>query len=261
MKKKIAIDIGHSKDTFAKSNSKGIRVPEHFEEFWFNSAVGAMVIDELMNNYKDVFNVIVTQPIESTEVPLTRRIDLVNSEKADMFISIHADWNANTSANGYWVFYREGNLLGKKLAEIWNRHAKNLMSHTDRGIWKSIPNDWTNFYVLRTTTTIPSILIEHAFFSNNQDRELLKSKEFQKLCKDLIIKTICEYFGAVYKGSEDVVEKIKVKATILGNNTELEGFMFEGRNYIQIRELLEKLGFKVGWDNETKTVLVDFELK
>lgn len=50
--------------------------------------------------------------------------------------------------------------------------------------------------------------------------------------------------------------KSKVKINYKGKVIEVGGYVNEGRNYVQLRETFEKLGFKVDWDNTKKEVII-----
>lgn len=60
----------------------------------------------------------------------------------------------------------------------------------------------------------------------------------------------------------DIVEnelnllKNRVKVNFNGVDYVFKGFLKDGTNYVQIREVFEKLGYEVSWDNKTKTVLI-----
>ena len=47
-----------------------------------------------------------------------------------------------------------------------------------------------------------------------------------------------------------------VKASYKGRQFNFDGFMKDNTNYVQIRQVLEALGYRVGWDNASKTVLI-----
>lgn len=47
-----------------------------------------------------------------------------------------------------------------------------------------------------------------------------------------------------------------VKATYKGKQFNFDGFMKDESNYVQIRQVLEALGYRIDWDNKTKTVLI-----
>lgn len=47
-----------------------------------------------------------------------------------------------------------------------------------------------------------------------------------------------------------------VKASYKGRQFNFDGFMKDNTNYVQIRQVLEALGYRVEWDNASKTVLI-----
>ena len=57
---------------------------------------------------------------------------------------------------------------------------------------------------------------------------------------------------------DDKVEKTKIKVSIHGKPKVLEGFLKDQTNYVPIR-LLEELGYKVSWEQTTKTVKVEYK--
>lgn len=61
-------------------------------------------------------------------------------------------------------------------------------------------------------------------------------------------------FPVTSKGSKPVVSMPGVKVSFNGKSAEIEGFKSNGKNYCGIRELLEFLGYKVGWSNGTITI-------
>lgn len=48
----------------------------------------------------------------------------------------------------------------------------------------------------------------------------------------------------------------KVKVNFKGRPFEVEGYLKDGSNYVKIRDVFEKAGFTVDWDNVTKTVII-----
>lgn len=196
--KKIILDIGHGIDTIGKG------VPE-LKEFNFNQAVVKYATElAKINN----INVILTQPFDGKEVPLSERTRIANSSNAKLLISIHADYSANKNINGHWAFYWHNKLESKKLAEIWNKYAKDILPNPNRGICPSEPNFWTNFHMVREIKTMPSILVEHGFMSNIEDLKLLKTEEFRKLCAEVIIRTVCEYLDIPFKEDKSMHKDI-----------------------------------------------------
>lgn len=51
---------------------------------------------------------------------------------------------------------------------------------------------------------------------------------------------------------------VDIKMSFDGGPAEkFEGVFVDGRNFVGARQILERLGFKVGWDNKTQVILVD----
>ena len=48
----------------------------------------------------------------------------------------------------------------------------------------------------------------------------------------------------------------KVKINFKGKEFKIEGYLKDGSNYVKVRDLLEAIGYKVDWNNNTKTVIV-----
>ena len=53
-----------------------------------------------------------------------------------------------------------------------------------------------------------------------------------------------------------VENKEKVKFNLLGKEYSFEGLIKDGKTYVTARDLLEALGFTVGWEAQSKTVIV-----
>ena len=49
---------------------------------------------------------------------------------------------------------------------------------------------------------------------------------------------------------------IDQRITLDGQEIELIGYVINGNNYFQLRDLGDKLGFGVSWDNDTRTVVI-----
>ena len=52
---------------------------------------------------------------------------------------------------------------------------------------------------------------------------------------------------------------IDQRITLDGQEIELIGYVINGNNYFQLRDLGDKLGFGVSWDNDTHTVVITTE--
>ena len=93
-----------------------------------------------------------------------------NYSKADLFISIHCNAAGNPLARGTETFVFDFDSKACKLADCIQKQITDSLGTINRGIKEA------NFYVLRRTT-MPAILVEVAFISNEDDAELLKTRQ------------------------------------------------------------------------------------
>ena len=197
----VAFDAGHGIDTYPPA--KG--VPE-MAEFEFNAAVVdyAMILAA-----RNDLQILLTQDLNGVDTPLPARTRIALNAGADLLVSFHADWSPNPSARGHWVFYWYDHPPSRRLAEIWDRHARELLPIPRRGPTPSRPGTWTNFHMTREPARrgMPSILVEHGFMSNPDDLEHLLSEEYRRLCAVVAVKACCEFLDKPYRGDEEMTQK------------------------------------------------------
>jgi N-acetylmuramoyl-L-alanine amidase len=179
---KLFINAGHGKNTPGKRTPDGT-----MREYDFNSAVAKQVRD----NLEEYENVKVFFPhSDSMDVPLQERTDFANEEKADAYISIHANafsgvWN---SANGIETFIYPG--AGddtKQLAKLIHTEMIEMTKRKDRGLKEA------NFHELRETD-MPAVLVECGFMTNLVESKLLKTVSYRLLCARAITEGLVTYF-------------------------------------------------------------------
>lgn len=156
-------------------------------------------------------------------IPLRKRIELAKKNKADVFISIHADSSENKKASGISVFSlsdvasdKEAHRLAKKenevdkilgieksikdpliygsLIKMFQREAMNDSSILAKNIISNLKETklalnrghrFAGFAVLKSYD-IPSVLIEIGFLSNKQEeKKMLNSKYMKNLSQGL----------------------------------------------------------------------------
>lgn len=159
------LDNGHGADT------KGKRSPvwkdgTQLLEFEFNRNVVKYLSFMLKQaKIRNIVNV-----TEENDISLSERCKRANNSLKDgdnaIFISIHSNAFKNEKVNGFEVhYYTQDNL-----AQVFQDQLKVLGN--DRGIKKS------NFYVLKHTT-MPAILTENGFYTNEEECKRLLTPEFQ----------------------------------------------------------------------------------
>ncbi len=156
-------------------------------------------------------------------VPLQRRPWVAIQNKADLFLSIHADGAPNNSARGLSVFTlsergassRTARLLAKKENALFEKKLdviqtleRDITSHQSRVLGEMLLSglkdttslhtdsvEYANFIVLKSLK-IPSCLVELGFISNEQDRELLSKSFYLSYLAKEMSKIIANYFDS-----------------------------------------------------------------
>lgn len=124
---------------------------------------------------------------------LTQRAEIANKAKADAFISVHCNAFSEASANGtetyYYAVESDAALTNnrKALATAVQNRMISATGLRNRGVK-------TNNFTVITKTTMPSILVETAFITNENEEKLLKTSDFQKKVAAAICAGVVEYF-------------------------------------------------------------------
>lgn len=117
------------------------------------------------------------------------RADIANTSNADIFVSIHQNSYPNESVRGAQVFYYENSEKSRLLAEsIQNELVRFVDPNNKRGVESN-----SNYYVLKRTT-IPAVIVESGFLSNNAERLQLMDENYQERIAWGIYLGIVNYF-------------------------------------------------------------------
>lgn len=117
---------------------------------------------------------------------LSRRIDMLEKNKSNLYLSIHLNWYNDYYYGGAEVLYNKINSKNKLLAEsITNSLEKNKI--------KTREIRTTNLYLYRNTK-VPGILLECGFLSNSNDRYLLQTLNYQEKFSKVIVEGLIDYF-------------------------------------------------------------------
>ena len=221
-KRIIVIDPGHGgKD----SGAVGIR--KKLEKN-ITLAVGLLLKKKIEDNSN--FKVILTRKTDIF-LKLRDRTKIAKKYNADIFISLHADYNRNKRTRGISLYTLSENASDKEAAALARRENKadflgnvdlsdetsevtnilidltkretlNQSSHLVNFLIKEFKNDmnllqrthrFAGFAVLKSLD-IPSVLIEMGYLSNLKDSKLLNDKNYHnKICDD-ILKAVKKYF-------------------------------------------------------------------
>lgn len=106
---------------------------------------------------------------------MKRRIGIIEEAQPQIVVSIHQNSYHEEYVHGAQVFYYNGSVTGKRLAElIQKRFVLNVDAENKR---ESKAND--SYYLLKKTSC-PIVIVECGFLSNGAEAEKLKTREYQE---------------------------------------------------------------------------------
>ena len=218
--RRIVVDPGHGGHDPGATGPDGSREKDVVLDIGLKLArklKDELGIDVVMTRSTDVF------------IPLEERTAIANKVNADLFVSIHANASLNKSASGIETYYlnlaktekaarvaaRENNtylekvsLLQAILFDLMANYKLNdsarLADEVQKSLCKKVTKQYPGtknlgvkqgpFYVL-VGATMPSILVETAFISNQNEVTRLKDPEFQDTTASGIIDGIKGYIA------------------------------------------------------------------
>lgn len=123
---------------------------------------------------------------EDIFVSLDERVSFAEEKNTDIFVSIHCNaLPSDPLRRGTRTYYYNEN--SKYLAEIIQSNLVEEIQTTNEGIKTA------GFVVIKKTTS-PSVLVEVAYLTNEEDEKLLSDEEFRKRVAGGIYKGIKSYF-------------------------------------------------------------------
>lgn len=178
-------------------------------------------------------------------VELSERAALANNLGVDYFISVHCNSATNQTAKGTETLVYALGGEAEKLAKTVQARLIDVLKTSDRGV------KTRNVYVLRKTK-MPAILVELAFISNPEEEKLLTNSVWQQKAAQTIAKGVANYLGINLEGDDEGVQKTKV----IYKDNELDGFVKDGKSFVEVKKLCEIFGKKVSWNSKKQIVEV-----
>lgn len=177
------IDPGHGGIKDGRYQTDG-KMESHngfaFYEGEFNRQLAEVLMIELRKRALSFVNLVP----EKEDVPLHERVSRAKRtakqypKKTPVFLSIHANWFRDSSVTGIEVYTSPGETLSDRIANEFYFKLKNIGWNMRPGTGH--PDKEAKFHVL-WETPMAALLIEHGFFSNeNQARKLL-NPEVQRM--------------------------------------------------------------------------------
>ena len=196
--KTIVLDAGHggidpgamNKDKTILEKDVNLEITKKLRDLLESS--GATVImtrDRDVSLYQEDRNKTTRQKYNEN---LKNRKKIINETNADIFVSIHLNAFEQSKYYGAQTFYPKGKEDGKELAQFIQDELKRVVDQdNDR---KIKPRD--DIYLLKNAT-MPSVLIECGFLSNEKESQLLADSKSQDKIAWAIYVGIQKYLSGI----------------------------------------------------------------
>lgn len=126
------------------------------------------------------------------EEDLKARCDISNNAGADIFVSIHCNFDKTSSkSKGFEIWCTYPRQKGEDLAKFLDDSLDKIGYSRDRGLKYESEG---SLYVLKNTRAVAA-LVELGFLSNQEDSSFLKSDEGQQKCSEAIAQGIKDFVG------------------------------------------------------------------
>jgi N-acetylmuramoyl-L-alanine amidase len=206
------------------------------EEQWMQT-IGREVVRLL--KYQGTFEVFANSP----EMSLVQIVHESNELAVDAHVAIHS--NAG-GGRGTEVWYYQGSIQGKKLAEYVYNRVVPLSPGVDRGIKAS-----AKLYELKNTKA-SACIAEIAFHDNPEEARWIT--EHVREIAEAIAAGVCDFFGVRFKPPKDETklppEVTTAKLFINGQEVPGRTIVINGRSFIW-PGVLKRFGAKVEWRGGT----------
>jgi len=189
----ILIDPGHGGIDGGACSSDGVC------EKNINLSI-SLKLDELLK--KDGYKVVLTRYEDSglyTEgksvrdkkiEDLNKRAAMKKDTECDLFVSIHLNKFPQADCKGAQVWYSRH----EDSMNFANLVQENLIIDLDPSNKRKAKPAETHYKVLRSNDTMPGIIVECGFLSNNEEAKKLSTDEYQTKIAESLYKSISMYF-------------------------------------------------------------------
>jgi N-acetylmuramoyl-L-alanine amidase len=222
----VVIDAGHGgSDNGAMTNN--------INEKDLNLAIAKDV--QALNTNPNL--VIILSRVKDVDMPLKERTNFANDKKADLFISIHADVDANEKdLSGLAIvipkndnpYLKGSQLLGSAMIQSFQNNyplaVSNTLQQLQQGVWVLKANE------------CPAVLIETGFLSNQKDANFLINPKNQETIAQNILNGIEKYTEQNLRDPNHISRMADtIPSSNFWNNSQLNGIFVDTKNKIILR--------------------------
>ena len=121
-----------------------------------------------------------------------KRLEIINSSKADIFISIHMNKFSDSRYRGAQTLYCDNFTQSMLLAELIQEEFHSIKENTSKRSPLKAPD---SLFLLKNAN-IPAVIAECGFLSNFEEEQLLNSPKYQKSIANALVKGIEKYYSS-----------------------------------------------------------------
>lgn len=129
--------------------------------------------------------VLLTRDTTATDMDNVKRGEFANSQKADLFLRIHADKAADDQLRGFQVKWFKTE--SQEVAELFEKHLKDS-GRPSLGVYG-------RFEEALDKAEVPAITVDLAKISNKEDEALLKKRDFLRSTADVLYRATKEFLS------------------------------------------------------------------
>lgn len=176
----IVIDAGHGEPDGGAVSKNGIaeaglnleiasRLEEELDKLGYHIIMTRTTENNIADSDKQT-------PVRTMKVSdINNRIKIVNESQADMLISIHMNNFQNPKYYGWQTFYKKNSEESKVIAENIQTGISNNINRVNDRVALAITD-----IKLVDKSTIPAVIVECGFLSNEEDLRLLMTDEYKQ---------------------------------------------------------------------------------
>lgn len=127
---------------------------------------------------------------------LSRRVELANGRKADLYISVHCNAFSSQREHGAQVFSHPQSPESKVLAECIQSEMAKILQNTKRQARQ------VDYYAIRKTK-MPAVIVEIGFITNPREDKLLQEPLYQSKVAWSIAAGIIKYYTENNQANQD----------------------------------------------------------
>lgn len=173
--KKIIIDPGHG------GNDYGNKIDDIYEK-----DINLYIAHQLKKRLKDIGGDILMTRDDDIEISMGDRVEFINNERPEFFISIHQNSFVLPGVNGVEAYCYDKDddaiELGGKITE----NIGNMLQVKNRGVRTG------DYFILRECK-ISGVLVECMYMTGDKDRNKYKDENY-RIIADAIFKSLCQFY-------------------------------------------------------------------